>query len=37
MDDIVQAAKVAQLHDFIEGLDKGYDTVIGERGSTLGM
>ena len=35
MDEIVRAAKVAQLHDFIEGLDQGYDTIIGERGSTL--
>ena len=35
MEEIVQAAKVAQLHDFIETLEDGYDTVIGERGSTL--
>ena len=35
MEEIVRAAKVAQLHDFIEGLDQGYDTIIGERGSTL--
>ena len=35
MEAIVRAAKIAQLHDFIEGLDQGYDTVIGERGSTL--
>ena len=34
-DDIVRAAKVAQLHDFIESLPDGYDTQIGERGSTL--
>jgi ABC-type multidrug transport system fused ATPase/permease subunit len=34
-DDIVHAAKVAQLHDFIESLPDGYDTQIGERGSTL--
>jgi ABC-type multidrug transport system fused ATPase/permease subunit len=26
---------VAQLHDFIESLDQGYETPIGERGSTL--
>jgi ATP-binding cassette subfamily B protein len=35
MEEIVQAARVAQLHDFIESLEHGYDTVIGERGSTL--
>ena len=35
MEEIVEAAKVAQLHDFIEQLDGGYDTVIGERGATL--
>ncbi len=35
MDEIVAAAKVAQMHDFIEDLEEGYDTKIGERGSTL--
>ena len=35
MDEVVRAAKIAQLHDFIESLEMGYDTVIGERGSTL--
>ena len=34
-DEVVRAAKVAQLHDFIETLSDGYDTQIGERGSTL--
>ena len=34
-DDIVRAAKVAELHDFIESLPDGYETEIGERGSTL--
>jgi ATP-binding cassette subfamily B protein len=34
-EETVQAAKVAQLHDYIDGLKNGYDTVIGERGSTL--
>ena len=35
MDDLVKAAKVAQLHDFIEGLPDGYETWVGERGITL--
>jgi subfamily B ATP-binding cassette protein MsbA len=29
------AARRANAHDFIMGFDKGYDTVIGERGSRL--
>ena len=29
------AAQAAQAHDFILELDRGYDTVIGERGITL--
>ena len=35
MDDIVQAAKSARIHDFIESLPSGYDTPVGERGVTL--
>ncbi|MGA9869527.1 MAG: ABC transporter ATP-binding protein [Rhodococcus sp. (in: high G+C Gram-positive bacteria)] len=31
-DEIEQAARVAQIHDFITALDEGYDTVVGERG-----
>lgn len=34
-DDIVRAATIAQLHDFITGLLEGYDTWVGERGATL--
>ena len=35
MEEIVQAAKVAQLHEFIETLEDRYETRIGERGATL--
>ena len=35
LEDIQRAAKIAQLHDFIEGLPDGYDTQVGERGVTL--
>ncbi|MCA9873622.1 MAG: ABC transporter ATP-binding protein, partial [Anaerolineales bacterium] len=31
-DDIVQAAKEAQAHDFILNFKDGYDTLVGERG-----
>jgi ABC-type multidrug transport system fused ATPase/permease subunit len=34
-DAIERAARIAQAHDFIEQLDAGYDTVVGERGATL--
>ena len=32
---IERAARVAQMHDFILTLPNGYDTHVGERGSTL--
>jgi ATP-binding cassette, subfamily B, bacterial len=35
MDDIIDAAKKARLHDFIMTLEKGYDTLVGERGVKL--
>ncbi len=34
-EDIKSAAKHAQAHEFIDGLDKGYDTLVGERGVKL--
>ena len=34
-DDVLRAAKIAQLHDHIASLPNGYDTWVGERGSTL--
>lgn len=35
MEEIIQAAKIAHAHSFIEQLENGYDTVIGERGNKL--
>ena len=34
-EDIIYAAKKARCHDFIKNLQKGYETKIGEAGSTL--
>ncbi|MGF2614914.1 ABC transporter ATP-binding protein [Rossellomorea vietnamensis] len=35
MEEIVEAAKSAQIHDLIEGLPSGYDTVLGQKGVNL--
>ena len=35
MEKIVDAARIAQLDDFVSSLDQGYETVLGERGVTL--
>lgn len=35
MDEIVEAAKAANAHDFIMRQDQGYDTIAGERGNHL--
>lgn len=35
MEEIVEAARIAKIHDFIRTLPKGYDTLVGERGVTL--
>ncbi len=34
-DEVVEAARRAQIHEFVETLPLGYDTVVGERGSNL--
>ncbi len=34
-DELVQACKRARIHDLIESLPDGYDTVVGERGYRL--
>nr|WP_321509567.1 ABC transporter ATP-binding protein/permease [uncultured Celeribacter sp.] len=34
-DEIVEAARKAQIHEFIMGLPKGYETQVGERGLKL--
>jgi subfamily B ATP-binding cassette protein MsbA len=34
-EEIVQAARLANAHEFIARMPRGYDTLIGERGETL--
>ncbi len=34
-EEVIAAAKAAQAHEFIEQLEQGYETVVGERGITL--
>ncbi len=35
MEEVKAVAKMAGAHDFIEAMDQGYDTLVGERGDTL--
>jgi ABC-type multidrug transport system fused ATPase/permease subunit len=35
MEQVIEAAKVANAHEFIMATDKGYDTSIGDRGGKL--
>jgi ATP-binding cassette subfamily C protein len=34
-DEVIQAAKMASIHEFIENLPNGYDTKVGELGGNL--
>ncbi|NFN85852.1 ABC transporter ATP-binding protein [Clostridium sporogenes] len=35
MEEVIEAAKAAHCHDFVKKMEKGYNTIIGEGGSTL--
>ncbi|MCY3412882.1 MAG: ABC transporter ATP-binding protein [Candidatus Heimdallarchaeota archaeon] len=35
MEQVIEAAKIAEVHDFVENLPQGYDTLVGERGQKL--
>ena len=35
LDEVIAAAKAAQAHEFIMSFPQGYDTPVGERGTTL--
>jgi ATP-binding cassette subfamily B protein len=34
-EEIIKASKIAQLHEYVDAMPNGYDTWVGERGSTL--
>lgn len=34
-EEVRDAARMAQIHEFVEGLPDGYDTIVGERGLKL--
>ena len=34
-DEVIEASKIAQAHDFINGFEEGYNTVVAEKGASL--
>lgn len=34
-EEVIRAARIANIHDFIDSLPRGYDTLVGERGLKL--
>ncbi len=37
LEKVIEAARAAQAHEFVERLPQGYDTILGERGMRLSM
>lgn len=35
MEEVIEACRTANAHDFIMGFENAYDTIVGERGQTL--
>lgn len=35
LDEVIEVAKAAQIHDFVASLPEGYETIVGERGVGL--
>ena len=35
LDEVMSAAKLARIHDFVDSLPEKYDSMVGERGVTL--
>ncbi len=35
LDNIIESTKTAQIHSYIDGIDNGYSSVVGERGVSL--
>jgi len=35
LDAVIEAARIAEAHEFVESLPDGYDTIVGERGQKL--